>query len=63
MTAAALIARLLCDRCGWARIGAPCPCQARDHAHRTRTEAAQRAEHAAAYDLGRHARHTARRSA
>lgn len=52
MTAAApLIDRLLCGRCGWARIGTPCPCQTRTHAHRIRTEAAQRAEEAARYYL------------
>lgn len=65
MTApAAPLIDLICPRCGWGLVvdveGAaweatvtyrPCPCQTRDHARRTRTEAAQRAENATRYDL------------
>jgi hypothetical protein len=61
MTAAPHIDQLLCPRCATTRVAdvtatgevtyRPCPCQTRDHALRTRTEAAQRAENATRYDL------------
>jgi uncharacterized protein with NAD-binding domain and iron-sulfur cluster len=69
---APLIDQLLCPRCATTRVAdvtatgevtyRPCPCQTRDHATRTRTEAAQRAEAATAYDRGRRFRRTRERA-
>jgi hypothetical protein len=62
---APLIDSILCRRCGNSLVAdvkgvawevavtrQPCPCQTRDHAHRIRTEAAQRAEDADRYARG-----------